>query len=177
MSDQTERLATLLRETAKAHHAAFAAVNGEDPDWAIWYADYLHPKIESFRFGITKAHLVECLLKADLEHAARGEGRDWAEFYAALFLEHLAPASGQQDSLALYMTPHCPFCMCVIRAIEGIDTKIEMRDISSRQHRDDLVAARGRATIPVLRINSPDGSERWMPESRDIVRYLIRAYG
>jgi hypothetical protein len=29
---------------------------------------------------------------------------------------------------------------------------------------------------PVLRITSPDGSERWMPESRDIVRYLEQTY-
>jgi glutathione S-transferase len=53
----------------------------------------------------------------------------------------------------------------------GID--VELRDIhESTQHRDDLIEVRGRATVPVLRITSPDGEERWMPESRDIVRYL-----
>ncbi len=36
----------------------------------------------------------------------------------------------------------------------------------------DLFRETGRATVPVLRITSPDGEQRWMPASRDIVRYL-----
>ena len=38
-------LAKLLNETAEAHHKAFAATEGEDPDWPIWYADYLLDKM------------------------------------------------------------------------------------------------------------------------------------
>ena len=34
-------LVELLRETGHAHHAAFAATDGADPDWSIWYAEYL----------------------------------------------------------------------------------------------------------------------------------------
>ena len=57
--------------------------------------------------------------------------------------------------------------------IERLGIDVELRDIHENpQHRDDLVEARGRATVPVLRITSPDGEERWMPESRDILRYL-----
>ena len=41
----------------------------------------------------------------------------------------------------------------------------------------ELRDARGRTTVPVLRITSPDGNERWMPESSDIVRYLQTSYG
>ena len=68
-------LVELLRETGRAHHAAFAATDGADPDWSEYYAD-------------------------------------------------------------------------------------------------ELIESRGRATVPVLRITSPNGEERWMPESPDIVRYL-----
>ena len=62
----------------------------------------------------------------------------------------------------------------MVRAgIERLGVNVELRNIfEDPQHRDDLVAARGRATVPVLRITSPNGEERWMPESRDIVRYL-----
>ena len=57
--------------------------------------------------------------------------------------------------------------------IDHLGVDVELRDIfENPQHRDDLIAARGRATVPVLRITSPNGEERWMPESRDIVRYL-----
>ena len=57
----------------------------------------------------------------------------------------------------------------------GID--VELRDVmQDSEHRDDLVEARGRATVPVLRIMSLEGEDRWMPESRDIIRYLQQTY-
>ena len=55
---------------------------------------------------------------------------------------------------------------------------VELRNIyDDRQHFDELRAARGRTTVPVLRITSSDGEDRWMPESADIVRYLQATYG
>ena len=63
----------------------------------------------------------------------------------------------------------------VLAAIERLGLDVERRDIyATPAYRHELVAARGRGTVPVLRITSPDGSDRWMPESRDIVRYLER---
>ena len=54
-----------------------------------------------------------------------------------------------------------------------LDVDVELRDIlENSEYRDELIEARGRATVPVLRITSPNGRERWMPESHDIVRYL-----
>ena len=41
----TDELANLLNETTEAHHKAFAATEGEDPDWPLWYADYLLEKL------------------------------------------------------------------------------------------------------------------------------------
>ncbi len=62
-------------------------------------------------------------------------------------------------------------------AIDRMGIDVELRDIFEiSQHRDDLIEARGRATVPVLRITAPGGDERWMPESRDIVRYLEATY-
>ena len=66
----------------------------------------------------------------------------------------------------------------VRRAIDALGIEVELRDIyEDMQHRDDLIEARGRATVPVLRITSSEGENRWMPESRDIVRYLQESYG
>ena len=48
-SDQLkDELSALLTQTGKAHHEAFAATDGEDPDWAIWYADYLYDRLARF---------------------------------------------------------------------------------------------------------------------------------
>lgn len=85
------------------------------------------------------------------------------------------PAAGEH--LALYQYPSCPFCVRVRRVIEELGIEVEMRDIiQNPQHRQDLVAARGRQTVPVLRITSAEG-DRWMPESAEIVRWLVERYG
>ena len=61
--------------------------------------------------------------------------------------------------------------------IKSMKIDVELRNIrTSDEYWDELVAARGRATVPVLRIMTASGEDRWMPESSDIVRYLERTY-
>ncbi len=56
--------------------------------------------------------------------------------------------------------------------------EVELRNIHKvSAHRDALMEAMGRTTVPVLRIEDADGSVRWLPESADIVRYLRRLTG
>ncbi len=76
--------------------------------------------------------------------------------------------------LALYVTPICPYCIYVRTAISKLGLDVEIRNIYSQEHFEDLVAARNRATVPVLRISSPNETieETWLPESMDIVAYL-----
>jgi glutathione S-transferase len=63
-------------------------------------------------------------------------------------------------------------------AIDELEIDVELRDVfQDSQHCDDLIEARGRATVPVLRIAAANGEVRWMPESRDIVSYLQITYG
>ena len=37
----TAQIVDLLADTGAAHHEAFVASNGEDPEWPIWYAERL----------------------------------------------------------------------------------------------------------------------------------------
>ncbi len=81
------------------------------------------------------------------------------------------------DDLSLYLYDGCPFCERVRAAVVDLELQLEERNIfQDRAHMDDLIAARGRRTVPVLRIAKPDGDE-WMPESADIVRYLYERFG
>jgi glutaredoxin 2 len=85
---------------------------------------------------------------------------------------------GAGTSLVLYGYPECPFCRRVLSAIDSLGIDVPMRDTM----RDDeansaLLAATGRETVPVLRIEDRDGTVRWMPESLDIVRYLNERFG
>jgi hypothetical protein len=34
-------VATLLHEAAETHHVVYRITDGDDPDWASWYADWL----------------------------------------------------------------------------------------------------------------------------------------
>jgi glutaredoxin 2 len=81
-----------------------------------------------------------------------------------------------RPNLALYHYDACPYCYVVRSEIERLGVDVELRNIHlDSRHRTDLVAARGRATVPVLRITSAN-EDRWMPESRDIVQWLRKHY-
>ena len=172
-------LTGLLTEAEHAHRQAFSATDGRDPDWPIWYAKHIiGPLAQRLGLDFYTSQLVYCLMDADFEHQALSPDSDWAEFYANEILERYAPsASPEQDKLALYHYLGCPFCSIVKSALDHLDVDVELRDIvENTRYRDALINARGRATVPVLRIASPNGDERWMPESRDIVRYLEETY-
>lgn len=174
-TDMQTKLVELLRTAGRAHHAAFAATDGDDPDWPIWYADYLQkPIAERLGMRFNKTQLIQCLVSADVEHQARSPQSDWPEYYANQILEHCAASeTPAEDKLALYHFNGCPFSNIAKAGINRLGIDVELRDIyQDPKHRDDLIKARGRATVPVLRITAPNGEERWMPESRDIVRYL-----
>ena len=66
----------------------------------------------------------------------------------------------------------------VVAEIEALGAPVELRDIMQEpKWREELTAARGRSTVPVLRCESADGVVRWLPESRDIVRHLRKRFG
>ncbi len=172
-------LLELFTETARAHHEAFAANDGTDPEWPIWYADYLQEPIsEILHNRFLKSSLIYCLMNADFEYTVREVDVQWQKFYSEHFIERFAPAdTPTKDGLALYYFPTCPFCKMVMQTINQLGLEVELRNINEdTDYRDELVAVRDRATVPVLSITSPDGDKRWMPESRDIINYLEKSY-
>lgn len=81
--------------------------------------------------------------------------------------------------LALYKYDSCGYCRWVLRTIEelGLEGRIELRDVLREpSRREELFEARGRGTVPVLRIESDEGV-RWMGESRDIIAWLKERFG
>lgn len=76
-------------------------------------------------------------------------------------------------SLELYGYPECPYCRRVLNAIDMLEIEVPLRNtMLDAEHNATLVAATGRETVPVLRIEKHDGSVRWLPESLDIVRFI-----
>jgi len=86
--------------------------------------------------------------------------------------------SQRMAGLALYGYPQCPYCQRVLRAVESLDLVIELRNtMLESEYHEQLLAALGRGTVPVLRIEDEPGDVKWLPESADIVRYLEARFG
>lgn len=87
-------LTELLREVGPRHHAAFAASDGVDPEWPMWYAGYLQAHLWDRAGRLpTRSELVHVLVRADREYRASGEAGPWPPFYARLLLAELESAS------------------------------------------------------------------------------------
>jgi len=88
MDEQMSKLAQLLVETGHAHHQAFIETDGADPDWAIWYADYLHEKLPD-HLGVTlsKSEIIYQLMRLSFEQALDAPGATWSHYYAQFLLE------------------------------------------------------------------------------------------
>ena len=74
--------------------------------------------------------------------------------------------------LSLYHLSYCPYCMKVRKAADKLGLKLDLIDVNEDSTaRTVLLKARGRATVPVLRI--PEGrGDRFLGESDDIDAFL-----
>ena len=88
-----ERIAEVLHEAAETHHVVWRITNGDDPDWASWYADWLLDLSELpalLRAKPVRSHLVHALVQMDLDHAASGSAERWEVMYARGLAERFA---------------------------------------------------------------------------------------
>ncbi|MEL6675457.1 MAG: hypothetical protein AAFR61_24830 [Bacteroidota bacterium] len=78
-------LTQLFMETGHAHHQAFLATDGADPEWPLWYAEYLKEKLPSvLAQPMTKSRLIHELVW--LEDTADVSKRHWTEVYAEMLV-------------------------------------------------------------------------------------------
>jgi hypothetical protein len=86
-----QQLENLFREASEAHHEAFIATGGEDPEWPLWYADYMLEELwELLDVEFTKSQLVYLLITASNEQQMKAPGANWAWYYARFFRERYA---------------------------------------------------------------------------------------
>ena len=86
--DIAEKLEELFRKTGSEHHKAFVKTNGEDPEWPLWYAEYLFEKLAKLlNAKFTKSELVYLLVMVEKERALMAPGADWPRYYTNFFIE------------------------------------------------------------------------------------------
>ena len=70
-------------EAGKAHHQAFIEQNGKDPDWPIWYANYLQtPLSEILNADLTQSQIVYLLVMLDAKQSLEAPAGNWRRYYA-----------------------------------------------------------------------------------------------
>jgi len=81
----SNRIAALLHEAAETHHTVYRITDGDDPDWASWYADWLLDLSELtdvLGSRIVRSHLVHALVQLDRDFVAAAPAGRWEEWYA-----------------------------------------------------------------------------------------------
>lgn len=90
MSSADPRLIDLVNRSGPAHHQAFLEIDGWDPEWPIWYAEYFRAPIQEFLpREVTKSELAYLLVKAYKEWP---EGGDWAQQLAGILARDITAA-------------------------------------------------------------------------------------
>jgi hypothetical protein len=78
-------LAELLHEAAETHHVVYRITDGDDPDWASWYADWLLNLSELpdlLGSKPVRSHLVHALVQLDRDYTAEAPDARWEDWYA-----------------------------------------------------------------------------------------------
>ena len=85
-----QKIADVLHEAAETHHIVWRITDGDDPDWASWYADWLIDlSVLPALLGVkpVRSHLVHGLVQLDRDHVASGSEERWEDVYARGLLE------------------------------------------------------------------------------------------
>ena len=93
MNDSATRVAALLHEAGETHHVVYRIVDGDDPDWASWYADWLLnlselPEVLDAR--PVRSELVWLLVSLDKDYTKAAPELDWPQWYAERIISHFA---------------------------------------------------------------------------------------
>ena len=93
MNDDLTRIAALLHEAGETHHLVYRIVDGDDPDWASWYADWLlHLSELPQILGTTpvRSEMIWLLVSLDKEYTATNPASPWPQWYAGRIAEHFS---------------------------------------------------------------------------------------
>jgi hypothetical protein len=97
VSGSVARVAELLHEAGETHHLVYRIVDGDDPDWASWYADWLLnlselPQILDTR--PVRSELVWLLVELDKDYTRTSPETSWPEWYATRMIERFGSSHG-----------------------------------------------------------------------------------
>jgi hypothetical protein len=90
MEDAATRIAALLHEAGETHHVVYRIVDGDDPDWASWYSDWLLGLSELPQILAAtpvRSELTWMLVQLDKDYAEQSPSEPWPQWYARALVE------------------------------------------------------------------------------------------
>ena len=95
MTDVLEQISGLLHEAGETHHRVFRIVDGDDDDWASWYAWWLISLSELpdlLKAKPVRSELIYLLVSLDKRYTAEAPSEPWETYYARQILRHFQPS-------------------------------------------------------------------------------------
>jgi hypothetical protein len=92
----TGAVADLLQEAAETHHRVYRITDGDDADWASWYATWLIDLSELpglLPRPPVRSELVYLLVQLDREFTDHRPAEPWQAYYARRLIEHFGGGS------------------------------------------------------------------------------------
>jgi hypothetical protein len=89
--EKAGKISALLHEAAETHHVVYRITDGEDPDWASWYGDWLTRLSELpdlLEVKPVRSELVYMLVRLDKRYTMESPDEKWEDYYARGLLEH-----------------------------------------------------------------------------------------
>jgi hypothetical protein len=93
MDERTTSVSALLHEAGETHHLVYRIVDGDDPDWASWYGDWLlnlSELPELLARTPVRSELVWLLVELDKKYAKDSPDTPWPDWYAERVVEHFS---------------------------------------------------------------------------------------
>ena len=96
MTTPARTISDLLHEAAETHHRVYRIVDGDDADWASWYAHWLIklselPQLLGSR--PVRSEFVYLLVSLDKQYTAENPDEPWEGYYARRIADHFAAAN------------------------------------------------------------------------------------
>jgi hypothetical protein len=93
MDERVAKISELLHEAGEKHHVVYRIVDGDDPDWASWYSEWLitlSELPEILRQKPVRSELTYMLVKLDKEFTEQEPGGTWEDHYARALVERFS---------------------------------------------------------------------------------------
>jgi hypothetical protein len=94
MSDLPAQISELLHNAAETHHRVYAITDGDDPDWATWYSDWLVnlsglPQLLGTK--PVRSELTHALVMLDKQYVREAPTDRWEDYYSRALIDYFAP--------------------------------------------------------------------------------------